>query len=1493
MTDAKPKLQELGRVANVDMLSLKRDGFIWDRFRVAQAPHIVAGVVSVLAQDVKQELGDAPAHRVEIHELPQPKTLARRESLIAALSFETPLQSHTLAIGHSPTKLMVVSSPAAGSPLDLALSATGTEDGGGSQELAERDFLQLSSTVVNLLSRLHSVGFAGVRFHREQILCEDGNYTLEGFAHLLPEPRPLSEDLDELVAFLRGLGGASAQQHIPAQLSSVVELQEKLHASLGISSTSSFELAPDPPFVGREDVLVQLQSGVAQAQIATPTALVIKGPRGVGKSRLLREFVAARLEADDALVLTGSWQSKSGDSRSGLSLALEQLSRVLPRFELDEQDDIRFRINRAARHLGAIVKRSAPTLGGVLRRAEELPQLELGGDFSRHTAIHADLFKALGTRKRPLLLVLDNVEDIDVNSATVLNIITQSRPAHYTFVVMGARTESHKPLELPFQHESVELEPLELDEVQTLLTRSFEDRVEDAEALAKLLFDTSGGFPLALGATMRSWLARGLISRGADGNWRGRKSLREQLNNEPGPRDIFISRLKDLPPETRTFVLNCAVIGSELSPELLTLIDEGFEPLVKQVNESGVLARTNDGGVRFPHDIIRELMLETVDAKERRAAHQRAATLLERHGAPISQIVYHRDNGIEPDASPESYDKLSRLHVEAGRNRLDIYDLERARWHLKRALDHSHDVEQRSLAAEGLADVCLLQDDLGEAVALYTALIATSEAADAVRVSAKAVQFLFSKSANSDAKQLGLMALEMAKEPTPTTPFGKLYVLAKSLLASWLGIECKLDVVLRESLCRLYMYMLYIGLIDDPISVPMYAVRSHWIAVGLEVGAAAISRSQEAAILASMGFTAAADRTFTLTNEIAQKTNDAWAQGMVFFSWGGALLGLDRYNDGQDRLDDAIAAFRETGDVSISLVAMFYKGLYGRDRESAETILTLIDEGLTTARRNNKRSGVPPLQALKLYVLARQGYPDLKERLLAFAEQLEKDEMPGIERISCHTFLAHAALEYSMLELAGAQVKIAQAYAEEMGETVPEFCHEVHLVASLYRLEVPLTTRAERKALRRSVRKFRSKLKNSPRLVVYGHLLDIKLAMAKKNDAKIKEHASIIVRTFSEHENLHAMRHAHRALAQLLKADEIRAAREHDTLARNFGRRLGLSDEVLLSDFTELGRELGGVALIDESNFQIERSREGSSVSPAGMLTSAVVAPQPVKSQEQLFDEESDVLEAWALTETAPMSVALGSLIEPIREAVKNTFRSGSLELECSDPSEEVSVSMGELQLLLINMLQATPDAVGADARAKVTLSVIHLFKPEELSREKLTAPGKYLSARVDARGEGTQIPVLTAFAACENLAQALGGVLSASTSRGQVTLHAHILLDQQSEPPTRGSASGQRVLIVHDDATIRETLSASLTKLGASWQVMGAHEMGPAALNGVDMVFADQDTLLELTVFAPLMNVRLVMLFGRGMSAPESDEYAQLQVPFALSELEQLITPK
>src|SRR5690606_39665639 len=96
----------------------------------------------------------------------------------------------------------------------------------------------------------------------------------------------------------------------------------------------------------------------------------------------------------------------------------------------------------------------------------------------------------------------------------------------------------------------------------------------------------------------------------------------------------------------------------------------------------GVLIRSR-GGLRSPHSSIREFVLASFTDAERRAAHDRIAKMLVERQAPVAQIAYHRDLAFDFDtADPAVADRLSRLHVEAGRERLTVYDLERARWHL-------------------------------------------------------------------------------------------------------------------------------------------------------------------------------------------------------------------------------------------------------------------------------------------------------------------------------------------------------------------------------------------------------------------------------------------------------------------------------------------------------------------------------------------------------------------------------------------------------------------------------------------------------------------------------------------------------------------------------------------------------------------------------------------------------------------------------------------
>lgn len=1478
--------QDLGRLAAIDEGRLDAEVVVWGRFGVVGSRREYEHGIAVAVEDLDRKLGDPPGHRLELHLLELPTDRAR---LRRACSIESRVQPHVYAIAEAGGKLVLLCEPAAGSPIASALALTGTSGAVGTATLDRAQLLAIATDLAGLLTKLHAASVHGVRFAARQLRVDDGQFSLDGFAHLIGDPATPERDVAALFELLRTLGGTSLgaefSESVGAKFTTTREAWEHLKSARQAEpSLGEFELPTELPFVGRLSALETLEAGISQAHIAQPTVIVVTGDRGVGKSRLLREFVALHLGSKELLVLTGAGQVQSGDTRSGLLGALEQLSKVMSRLDPDERDDIRLRIDGATKHLGAILVRSAPALGSVLRHAEELPQLELGGDFSRHTAVIADVFKALGTRQRPLLLVLDNVEALDANSAAVLDIIAQSRPAHYTLVVLGLRAGAagYRP---QFGREDVHLKPLETEEVAELLSRTLAGDIADLPAVAQFLWSATKGLPLSLGATLRAWTEGGRLTRGADGIWRARRSLRGAIDEQPSVRDLVGTRLANADTGVRQFALECAVLGIEVRNELLGEFTDSVDSVVRDLCDRGILLRT-ESSIRFSHDTIRELVLDSFSEPERRAAHQRVGKVLTKRNAPIAQLVYHRDLGFDADAAtPEESNKLSRLHVDAGRDRLDVYDLERARWHLERALEHSQAPEQRGLAAEGLADICLLQEDLDTAVALYTAIIATASPIEAVRVAAKATQFLYGKNANADARQLGNMALEMAGEATPTSTMGKLRVIFTSLVRSWFG-ECKLDPQLRDGLCRLYNNMLYASLIDDPVAVPMYATRGRWVAIGLETGSAAVMRSLEAGLSTVLGFFKHADEVFVLSNRIAQKSKDAWAQGMVFHHWGGALLAVARYSDGQDRLDDGIAAFRETGDISIALISIFYKGVYGRDREHADKLLGWIEAGLTTGRRHGKRSAVLTLQSLKLHVLARQGRAELEEQLTAQAAATASSDVPGIERLVSNIELAYAYLELADLDQAMVHVTAAQVDADEMGGTVPEFCQEVHLVAALVLIARPMRTRAEQKKLNLAVRKFRRVLKRAPRLRVLGDMLDMKLALEVGNVISARHFASKIVSDFDTHENLHAARQAHRVLARLLKGEDVRASAQHEGLARNLGRRLGLLDHVLLSDFSEIGREVGIIALEEENSINLLESQH--ELPPAAMLVapSSETAAQPGR-ESAFYDEQSDVLEAWAIGDLLTPRVSLGSILAPVPAAVSSSIVEQYLEIVCETPDLEVPFASPDVQILLINMLLACRDAAGPRITVSARLDETLITDSDELRQKRLTEPGRYLSIHVSARGSGNQVPVIGSFAACESAAQVLGGVLSASTDRGRVSLQVYLRLEVA--PVAAAYFSAARVLIIHPDRSLRRTIGAGLDDLGVSWQDFAPEDFDSKSFEHVAVVFAENSKLNELRVLQPLSTMKLVEIIRRG-NEPLNPQYDTLRVPFSISELEKWV---
>ncbi len=1459
---------DLGRLPAIDEASLNPGSVLWDRFCVIRPPRETEGqlivTVTDLEQDPKRTFGDGP--HLELHRLPAPSDRPRWQR---ALTISNRVQARVRAYaqltdGHA----VVLAEPAVGTPI-------ASPDSSSSLALEGRRLLVFAYELAGLLSALHHSGAHGVRFSVERLRISDGHYHVDGFTHLQLED--VDGDLEALVELIRRVGGEAAEPLITPPPTSAMDLWQRLRSQGGAGSVD--ELPAEPPFVGRADALAVLNRGFIQAQIAKATTVIVRGPRGVGKSRLLREFVAQRLKANDSLVLTGARESQSADTRGGLLGALDQLPRAMSRLNEDERDDIRMRINHAARGVGALVARSAPSLGSVLRRVEELPPLELGEDFTRHTAVIAELFRTLGTSKRPMVVVLDNLESANSSALAILKILSEATPAHHSLIILGLRTDDDERQLPELDTVDLELMPLCVDEIAKLLSKVLSGPIENIDAVAESLWSSTGGVSLAVWATLQSWLDRGYLAHSVDdGAWRFRGV--DESSPESGIRSLFGPRLTAASRSVHEFTVHAAVLGMEVSDDEAHCLCETLgipDDAVADVVGLGLLIRTH-GGLRFAHSSIREVVLDSFAESDRRAAHDLVAKMLTEQHAPVAQLAYHRDLAFNPDASdPALADRLSRLHVEAGGERLSVYDLERARWHLERALEVSRDDEQRLIAAEGLADVCLLLKDVDTAISLYTAIIATADGCDSLQIAAKVAQYLFFQSAFTEGRQLGAMALEQVNEPTPTTSLGKLALFIGSVIRSWFGPP-KIDRAMRDALLRLHMWLAQMCFIDDPLAVLAHVARGRWLAQDLETSPAAMMTSLEAFMWgATAGRYDSANALFARAVDITtNKSRDIWGEGYVRHNWALNLFSSNRYEEAQDMSDDAIGALREAGDVSATAITIMFKGLYGRDREPVDRVLRWFDEAISTTLRNGKTLCLVSLECLKLHIFARQGRTDLKPLLVKATESI-KPESTAIERLIARTHLAFAAFECSEWEFGAIQVRKALIDFAE-GPGVPEFCQDFFLVAPLILMELPSPSSNDRKLFRSTLRKFRKFAKRSPRLRCYNDYLDLKLAIKARDNKKIRATASKIIAEVDIHENLYMVYHAHRALSVLLKGKAVLEATEHERMARKYGRRLGLGDFVLGAlvevedELFELGVETASGLLDSQTHL------------PAAGMLSAGESPSAKLSSG---NEPSDVRDAWTLTGRTSARTSLGAVLEPVRAVASGSISDNRLELSCSDPDFTVPIGSSDLQVLIINMLLACQDTLDPDAKFSVTLQDEQVETTKSLGRIDRIEPGHYLSIRVSGHGTVVPNPLIGAFSVCEARAMALGGRLGASTDKLSVTLTAVIPIAPSinDDSPTQLPAS----VIVHPDHDVRERLGAVIGQLGAPWRAFDPHDFGPATISRAQVVFADGATLDDLVVLGPLLDARLIEIVNEG-AEPMFHDQERLRLPVASAEIAALL---
>ena len=364
-----------------------------------------------------------------------------------------------------------------------------------------------------------------------------------------------------------------------------------------------------PVFVGRRAELAQLERAFERARQGEPSLVLVAGEAGVGKSRLVAEFVE-RAEVEGGLASFGGCLDlvEGGLPYGPFAEALRSLARAA-------DADGGGTEGSSSSLLAGVVAALRPHLG----RSGPTPALD---PVERLAGLFDSILDLLGrlAAERPLVLVLEDLQWADGSTRDLIRFIVRNLRAEPLLVVATIRTDDlHRrhplmpllaELERAGNVERLDVPPLDRAELGEQLTAILGEAPTDG--LLNAMLARSDGLPF--------FVEELVAARRLDAG------LPESL------RDILGQRLASLSPQATSIVRVAAVAGGPCSHQRLAatsgMAENDLIDAVHEAVDSGILV-TNDldqePTYRFRHALMREAAYDELLPAERVRLHARLA----------------------------------------------------------------------------------------------------------------------------------------------------------------------------------------------------------------------------------------------------------------------------------------------------------------------------------------------------------------------------------------------------------------------------------------------------------------------------------------------------------------------------------------------------------------------------------------------------------------------------------------------------------------------------------------------------------------------------------------------------------------------------------------------------------------------------------------------------------------------------------------------------
>ena len=400
-------------------------------------------------------------------------------------------------------------------------------------------------------------------------------------------------------------------------------------------------------FVGREVEIEQIRRALALAHDGHGQLVAITGEPGVGKSRLVYEFIHSQW-TQDWRVLEASSVSY-GKATSYLPV-IDLLKAYFGVHDRDTHRDIREKVTARLLTLDRALEPIRPALLALLDVPfEDLRWQALDPPQRRRRTL--DAVKELLLREgqaQPVLVVFEDLHWIDAETQALLDGLIESLPTARVLQLVSYRPE--------YQHawgSKTYCTQLRIDALPPERT---------SELLAALLGDDTGLDPLKLLLVKRGnpffveETVRTLVETKALEGDRGAYRLMRSLQNLQIPatvQAILAARIDRLPGEEKHLLQTASVIGKDVPGAILTAVaelpKETLGRALGHLQEADLLYETSlfpDLGYTFKHALIHEVTYSGLLSERRRQLHAAILEALERFygdriGEQVERLAHH------------------------------------------------------------------------------------------------------------------------------------------------------------------------------------------------------------------------------------------------------------------------------------------------------------------------------------------------------------------------------------------------------------------------------------------------------------------------------------------------------------------------------------------------------------------------------------------------------------------------------------------------------------------------------------------------------------------------------------------------------------------------------------------------------------------------------------------------------------------------------------